>query len=302
MKLQFLQTLTAVLRHGSFAAAAKEVNLTASAVSLQMRQLEDYFGRPLFDRSARQARPTAFAAEVAGTMQQTLDALKALRLREDTVVSGRMRLGTIESAQVALLPTALQVLRDQAPGLAFEIARGVSAALLDDVKAGRLDAAVLVRPQSGGSSRLHWFALQQETFVMIAPPHVRRGSPVEMLRRHDWIRFDRVTTGGLIAAQHVNRIAPRTRCAFDLPGTDAVAAMVSAGLGVSVVPALRHEVLQAYPLQVISLGKDAPVRHIAMVCRPADAEGRRIQAVLEAFQFAIRRRHGEGAGARHQKP
>lgn len=58
MKLQFLQTLTAVLRHGSFAAAAKDVNLRASAVSLQMLQLEDDFGQPLFDRSARQARPT----------------------------------------------------------------------------------------------------------------------------------------------------------------------------------------------------------------------------------------------------
>lgn len=291
MKLQFLQTLTAVLRHGSFAAAAKEVNLTASAVSLQMRQLEDYFGQPLFDRSARQARPTAFAAEVAATMQQTLDALEALRLREDAVVSGRIRLGTIESAQVSLLPAAMQRLHDKAPGLEFEITRGVSAELLDDVKAGRLDAAVLVRPQSGGSSRLAWFALAQESFTMIAPPHARRGSPVEMLRRHDWIRLDRVTTGGLIAAQHVNRIAPRTRCAFDLPGTDAVAAMVSAGLGVSVVPALRHEVLQAYPVQQIGLGKDAPVRHIAMVCRPADADSRRIRALLEAFQEAIRLRH-----------
>ncbi|MDM0073672.1 LysR family transcriptional regulator [Variovorax sp. J2P1-59] len=291
MKLQFLQTLVAVLRHGSFAAAAKEVNLTASAVSLQMQQLEAYFGQPLFDRSARQVRPTAFAAEVAGTMQQTLDALKALRLREDSVVSGRIRLGTIESAQVSLLPTAMQVLHDRAPALEFEITRGVSAALLDDVKAGRLDTAVLVRPKSGGSSRLTWFPLAIETFVMIAPPHARRGSPVEMLRRHNWIRLDRVTTGGHIAAQYVNRIAPRTRCTFDLPGTDAVAAMVSAGLGVSVVPALRQEVVQAYPMLQIPLGKDAPVRHIAMVCRPADAESRRVQAVLEAFEIAVRRRH-----------
>lgn len=291
MKIQFLQTFLAVLRHGSFAGAAKAVNLTASAVGLQMQQLEAYFGKPLFDRSARQVRPTAFALEVAETMQQTMDALEVLRLHEGSVVSGRIRLGTIESAQVGLLPTAMQVLRDRVPALDFEITRGVSAALLADVKAGRLDAAVLVRPASGGSSRLRWFPLATEVFVMIAPPHERRGSPVDLLRRYDWIRLDRVTTGGHIAAQYVNRIAPRTRCAFDLPGTDAVAAMVSAGLGVSVVPALRQEVLHAYPLLQIPLGKDAPVRHIAMVCRPADAESRRVQAVREAFMVAVQRRH-----------
>jgi DNA-binding transcriptional LysR family regulator len=291
MKLQFLETLVAVLRHGSFAAAAKDVNVTPSAVSLQMRQLETYFGQPLFNRSARQVRPTAFAAEVAAAMQQALDALSALRSQDESVVSGRVRLGTIESAQVSLLPAAMQVLSERAPALEFQITRGVSAALLDDVKAGRVDAAVLVRPQSGGSSRLSWFALATETFVMIAPPRARRAAPVELLRRYNWIRLDPTTTGGQIAAQYVSRIAPRTRHSFDLPGTDAVAAMVSAGLGVSVVPALRQEVMQSYPLLQLSLGQDAPIRDLAMVCRPADSESRRIQAVLDAFKVAVGRRH-----------
>ncbi|QHI96662.1 LysR family transcriptional regulator [Xylophilus rhododendri] len=304
MKLQFLQTLTAVLRHGSFAAAAKEVNLTASAVSLQMRQLEDFFGQPLFDRSARQVRPTPFALEIAETLQQTVDKLDALRSRKGMEITGRIRLGTMESAQVALLPTALQRLRERAPALEFSISKGLSSTLLDDLKAGRIDAAVLVKPLSGGSSRLAWFPLASETMVMIAPPTARLASPVEMLRRYDWIRMDPATTGGRIAAQYVQKLVPRLNWAFDLPGTEAIAASVSAGLGVSVVPTLRDELLSAYPMLQVPLGRGAPVRHIAFVCRPADADSRLTQAVLEAFQAASQKRYGEAAtqGLHRQKP
>lgn len=58
MKFEFLMTLNSVLRHGSFANAADDVGLTASAVSLQMKRLEEYLGQPLFDRSGRSVRPT----------------------------------------------------------------------------------------------------------------------------------------------------------------------------------------------------------------------------------------------------
>ena len=54
MKIESFRTLNAVLRGGSFAAGAADMNLSPSAVSLQMKQMEAYFGQPLFDRSALQ--------------------------------------------------------------------------------------------------------------------------------------------------------------------------------------------------------------------------------------------------------
>ena len=53
MSLRALRTLQAIARHGSFAAAGKAVGLTQSAVSLQVKALEEEFGAPLFDRSRR---------------------------------------------------------------------------------------------------------------------------------------------------------------------------------------------------------------------------------------------------------
>ena len=86
MKLAFLNTLDAVLRRGSFAAAAQEVGLTAGAVSLQIRGLEKYFGQPLFDRSSRTSRPTPFAKELAGSIQGALATIEALRDKRSTQV------------------------------------------------------------------------------------------------------------------------------------------------------------------------------------------------------------------------
>ncbi len=72
MKIDAFATLDAVLRGGSFAAAAQEMHLTASAVSMQMKQLELYLGQPLFDRSGHQVRPTALAHDVASALREGL--------------------------------------------------------------------------------------------------------------------------------------------------------------------------------------------------------------------------------------
>ncbi|MES2187474.1 MAG: LysR family transcriptional regulator [Pseudomonadota bacterium] len=284
MKLSFLQTLVTALRHATLAAAAKELNLTAGAVSLQMKQLEEYFGRPLFDRSAREARPTPFAHEVARVMQSALDGLEALRLHDTLSLAGHVHLGTVESVQVGLLPKAMQILCATAPELHMHITRGISRDLLEEVNAGRLDAAVLVRPP-GRSSRLRWTPLTKEPYVMVAPPDAPpQLGPVELLRRYRWIRFERTTVGGRIAAQYVGKIAPRMRAAFDLPGIDAIVAMVAAGTGVSVIPRPRAELRLAYDYREVGLGRGAPVRGIDFVCRAGDADNRRVLATLAAFQ------------------
>src|SRR5947208_16480285 len=117
MKLAFLATLGAVLKCGSFAKAGHEVGLTASAVSLQMKQLEDFFGQALFDRSSRTVQPTAFAREVVATAQAAIASIEALRVRRVTAVEGRVALGTIRSVQTTTLPTALRAVRLRYPQL-----------------------------------------------------------------------------------------------------------------------------------------------------------------------------------------
>ena len=87
--LNGLRTLEAVLRDGSFAAAADELGVTVAAVGQQIRGLEDYLGVKLFDRLPGGASPTAAARDVAeqltlgfGQVEDALGRLGAVRRAE----------------------------------------------------------------------------------------------------------------------------------------------------------------------------------------------------------------------------
>jgi len=284
VKLAFLSTLDAVLRRGSFAAAAQEVGLTAGAVSLQIQGLEKYFGQPLFDRSSRTSRPTPFARELSGNIQGALAIIEALRDKRSTQVLGRIALGTIRSVQTTTLPATMLDLRARYPRLEVRLIQEDSPVLLRELNAGELDAAIVVRPKAGGSSRLRWTNLARESFVLLVPPNAKGDSVAELLRAHEWIRWDASLTGGQSAARFIHRVAPKARGTLDLASIEAIVAMVSAGLGVSVVPRLRGPLRKAYPVREISLGRNAPTRQIAFVCRAVDAGNRRVAAVREALE------------------
>lgn len=286
MKLQSLATLSAVISEGSFAAAAERVHLTRSAVSLQMKQLESYFGEPLFDRSGRNVRPTTFALEVARTVDGSMAAIEALRNKAESAPRGHVRLGITGSAQTTLLPIAFADLQQHSPGIQLSIARGNTPELLASLKAGRIDAAVLIRPQSGGSSRLLWTDLLRDAMVLVVPQDLPSSSPQRILREHPWIRFDRSLVAGRMAAQFVDRIVPQKPALIDLDGLDAIVAMVGAGIGVSVLPRLREEHLLAHAVREVSLGPKAPIRVMALVKRQSDADNRLVGAVQSSFERA----------------
>lgn len=283
MNIGTLSTLIAVLDRGSFAAAAGEVGLTASAVSLQVKQLEAWFGRPLFDRSARNVHPTAFAREVETIARDVTQRLQALRTQRGPVVAGRVRLGAIATVQTDALPQALRLLQRRHAELDVRVSLDDSEALLAALKAGTLDVAVLVRPKHGGSTRLGWRNVYRQAFVMLAPAGVPRATPRELLRETRLIRYDTSLTGGRIAAAYVRRICPEARFAMEVRSIDAIVAMVSAGLGVSVVPRPRKALLDAHAVREVLLGRGAPTRQIAVVRRAADADSRNVDAVEQAF-------------------
>ncbi len=283
MNLGALATLVAIVDRGSFAAAAQAVGCTPSAVSLQVKQLEAWFGRPLFDRSGRSARPTDFAREAAAGARECLDRLSSMRTRTGAAIAGRIRLGAIATVQADALPHALRTLRDRHPVLEVEVRLDDSPALQAALKAGAIDAAVLVRPASGGSSRLEWRDLVRQPYVMLAPRGEAAATPRELLQHHPLLGYDPALTGGRIAAAYARRTFPRARRAMDLRSIDAIVAMVSARLGVAIVPRPRQGLLDSYGVRAIPLGRRAPTRQIAFAGRRGDWGSRNLEAVLAAL-------------------
>lgn len=288
MKMSFFDTLDAVLRSGSLAGAAREMNVTPSAVSMQMKQLESHFGQPLFDRAGLRVRPTPLAREIVGMLREPMQRVDALRSRTSTQVDGMLRLGVIETMQSSLLPAAAKHLRAYYPALDIRPVRGRTVELIDAVKAGRLDAAVVVQPSTGGSQRLTWQPVLRNELVLVAPPDSEETRIAALLKTHDWIRFDPSTSGGRMAMRWIAKQVREARPTMDLQSVQTVVAMVSAGLGISVVQRPDARMVLAYPVRILSLGRGAPALQISLVSRKTDAGSRQLDALREAMESVTR--------------
>lgn len=282
MRFGALPTLQAVVRRGNFAAAAQELGLTPSAISQQMRQLEDHFGQPLFDRSGRAVKPTPFALEVVATVEGALDRLQALRDRSRPQASGRVRLGAINSVQLSTLPAVLSNAIRRYPGLEVLLEpENTSERLLASLKAGDIDAAVVVRPRTGMSRKFSFELLVEQPFVLLYPPGQRKPASLQaFLQAVPWIRYNVKLEGGRIASAFVRKLVPGLAPRYEVMTTDAVVSMVSVGLGFSVVPMPRQRLLDAYDVQVLRVDRQMPRRAIVFARRAADQDNRRIDALL----------------------
>ena len=286
MKFSFFETLEAVLRTGSLSRAADEMNLTPSAVSMQMKQVEVFFGQPLFDRSGLQVKPMPFAQEVASVMQLPMQQIEQLRRRNSIQIEGTIRLGVIESMQASLLPGVIQHLLKKHPALQLKPARGRAVELIAAVKANELDAAIVVQPVKGGSQRLHWQHLFKNELVVIAPPTAKAAKIHQLFCDYPWIRFDASTSTGKLAAQWIGQNMPQAQRSMDLPSVHAVLSMVNAGLGVSMVPSIDPRMMMAYPVRVYPIGRGAPALNVVLLTRKNEPKTRLMDALFESIQAA----------------
>ncbi|WP_444633991.1 LysR family transcriptional regulator [Cupriavidus oxalaticus] len=284
MNLAAFTTLRAVLLHGNFTAAGAAVGCTPSAVSLQMKHLEQYLGQPLFDRSTRTVKPTPFAIEVASAAADFGGRIEEMRSRTSLKVEGTVRLGVITSMQCDFLPPALRLLRHRHPALNVRVPPwNDTDELLTELGAGRVDAALVGRPDSGGSTRLIWRDVWRQPYVLLAPPDATESDARSLLRNHGWICYDTSLPGGRIAARHVRGLVPDIAPSLEIRSMDAIVAMVSSGMGVGVIPQPRRPLIQAYGIKEFSLGRSAPFRQISLVWRRADEGNRKLEVVAEAF-------------------
>ena len=145
MSIRHLRTLLAIAERGSFAAAARDVHLTESAVSMQMKALEAELGVSLFDRTTR---PPALTDAARALVPQAADLIAgyerlARRETDDGLVQGHLRLGAVPSVITGILPGAIAALRRRHPGVHVEIAMALSAELVERVERRALDAAIV---------------------------------------------------------------------------------------------------------------------------------------------------------------
>jgi len=260
MSIRHLRTLMAIAERGSFAAAARDVHLTESAVSMQMKALEAELGLSLFDRSTRPPALTDAARALLPEAEELIAGYDRLARRkgDEGPVAGHLRLGAVPSVITGLLPGAIAAVRRRHPGVHVEITMALSAELVERVARRALDAAIVSELGSVPDGFL-WSPFAREPLVLIAPPDAPDRTASELLAAYPFIRYTRQAWVGRLIHAMMRRRRIKVTEAMTLDTLEAVTAMVSHGLGVSIVPQRGRDVPLAFPVRTVAL--PAPTVH-----------------------------------------
>lgn len=166
MDYERLRVFLEIVDAGSMTAAARALHLTQPALSRSVKLLEEDLGVPLFERRPRKLVLTAAGRSLVPEARQIFRA--GSRLQEIARVASRsdyfdVRIGTIDSVATYLLPAALETMQRAFPGLDQQVTTARSAQLIDDIKAGHLDLAVLAysgAPKGIRTRRIGGYRLQ----------------------------------------------------------------------------------------------------------------------------------------------
>ena len=298
--IRTFRTLLAVARHGSFAAAGTEVALTAAAVGLRMRTLEQALGQRLFDRGGRSVvLNTAGRAAAQRIEELVLRYDELANARGGDPLSGSVVMGALVSALMGRFADALWSVKRSHPRLEVKLFAGQSSDFAYKVEHGVLDAAIVTRPPRPLSSSMVWTPLYDEPMVMIVPrraPFRLYADPLRTLREAPFVRFDRDTWTGLLIKDVLNRCDVRVHDAMELNSVEAILAIVRQGFGVSIVPRLANvDWTRDRGLRAIALPGVDVQRHVGLLERSRHSRMRFTDAIKR--YFGSRRPSKTGAGA-----
>lgn len=289
--LRQLECLVALADAGHFGRAAAAIPVTQPALSMQIRALEAALGTALVERGMRGAVFTPTGQEVVRRARRVLGEVRDIGqvARWSRGLSGRLRLGVIPTVAPYLLPAALPLLRARNLALDLGVREAQTEALLDELRDGQLDAAVVALPVT--DSGLVGLPLFEDRFLLagsrraldalgegIAPADMRPGQLLLLDDGH-------CLTDQTIAACGVDRAETRT----DLRAASltTLCRLASEGFGLTFLPeiARRAECAAAPRLATRRFAGPAPGRTIGLVRRELSGDGgwfRELGAVLVA--------------------
>ena len=236
--LRQLRVFSAVARHLSFGKAAEELHLTPPAISMQIKELEEQVGLPLFDRGGRSVALTVtgeyllvYVRKILATLKDAEDAVARL----SGLQTGRLTIGMVSTAKY-FVPRLMARFRAEHPGIEVRLAIGGNREqLVALLQANEVDLAIMGRPPRELATRAEPFAVHPH--VIVTPPNhplVKAGhAPAAALADYEFLI--REEGSGTRAAMEKffadHRLAPRV--AMEMTSNETIKQAVMAGMGIS---------------------------------------------------------------------
>ncbi|MCO4839351.1 MAG: LysR family transcriptional regulator [Rhodobacteraceae bacterium] len=266
MNLRFLSTVIAISRHRSLNAAAQSLGLSHSAVSLQVKSLEDELQFKILDRSKRPPTLTGEGMALVEHAHRIEDAASDIRaLADGDRLVGRVIIGAVPSVIKDLMAPVLANLHDKQPDLDIEVASGLSQILIDQVLDGSIHAALVTDP-GYAVPNLSIEHICEEPYRLIVASGVADTDPIRLLQSQPFIWFDRRSRLTRDVEAMLKQAGVTVRSTMEVNSFEGVAALVRHNLGVSILP---KQALSADPqgIQTIPLGKKGACRFVVVASR-----------------------------------
>lgn len=291
MNLRDLRYLVAVAEHRHFGRAARACYVSQPTLSTQIKKLEEYLGAQLVERNRRRVLLTPLGEQLAqrarGILAQVDDLVSTARAQGEPM-TGEVRIGVIPTAGPYLLPHVVPRIREAYPELRLILREDLTDRLVEQLRAGTLDGAIMARPVADDS--LSSATLCAEPFYLAVP------------RGHELDRSERVAMSELASVDlmlleegHCLRQQALEVCrnsdaeeAESFRGTslETLRQMVVAGAGLTLLPALAAASSSHGPdranLTLRAFEEPAPSRELALYWRTGCARTLTLQEITQA--------------------
>jgi DNA-binding transcriptional LysR family regulator len=291
MELRHLRYFVAVAEELHFSRAAQRLHIAQPPLSQQIRQLEDELGVRLLERTRRHVQLTDAGRLVLEEARRTLaqaDRVIGTARRAAEGSAGFLRIGFSSSAPYTTLPAILRAFRTEFPDVALSLFERSTEEQIDLLAAGAIDVGFVRRPIENAPESLVARTILREPLI-IALPHdhrLRRLPSVSMrsLARESFILFPRQAAPGLYdqILSLCRRSGFTPRVAQEAVQMQTIVSLVSAGLGVAIVPASMRQ-LHRERVAYRTLGAGRVMTELAVAYDHGNSS-----KVLQAFLLSTR--------------
>ncbi len=242
-----LHIFNLVARHGSFTKAARSLGLTQSAVTRQVKGMEESLGARLFERSTRHVRLTpAGEALFVRSKEILIQVSRALEeLQQDFNLAPKaVRVGVSRSVGLAYLPGFFFKFQKEFPSVQLQVAHESSRNILQRIAERECDAGIICPPARlpREVQVVHRF---KDDFTLIVPANFPLLSETQKLngrilnrlaKEQRWLLIDRSSNTGAKLHQWLGERGLTLQPAMEMDNFDLIINLVGLGLGISIVP------------------------------------------------------------------
>jgi DNA-binding transcriptional LysR family regulator len=297
MELRHLRYFVAVAEELHFRRAAERLHVAQPAVSEQVRKLEDELGVRLLNRTQRSVSLTdagsAMLEEARRVLLQAERAMAAARDTRDSAAT-RLRVGYMPDSLPTIVPRALQDLLKTMPNVQVSLETGAARNLIEEVRAGRVDAAVVSLPAP--TSGLQRTLLGGQSAVVAMPvmhAHSTRESiDLEKLAPERIVMLPRDVNpafyDGVLSVCRDAGLSPSIVHTLE-PRVELALLAVSSGAGLAIMPDSVVGSVSVAGIRLVPLEADRPIAELAVLTH-AESDDLATQAFVSALAKASRRK------------